>query len=992
MKRFSALPLFAAICLGSTVHAAVLTVTNTADTGAGSLRQAMTTANSTAGGDVINFNIPSSDPNCSASTNVCTITTLGPLPQITETVVIDGYTQPGSSANTAAVGTNAVLLIELVGTTAWNGITISAPNCTIKGLVINRFNLGVKFQVPSAAAPARTDGFIAAPSGNHVEGCFIGTAPDGVTARGNSTGVSINGLAPSNIIGGATLAARNLISGNSATSGITITGAGATANQILNNLIGTTRTGNAALPNYIGVLITTGASSNHIGTNAAGTGNVISGNLAPAIEISDSVTTGTVVEGNFIGVTAAGNAALGNGVGVDTANGASGTIIGGTSAGSRNIISGNLFNGVRMDAASGAPANTNNTVQGNYIGTDVTGTVALGNASNGIELQSSASGNTIGGSAAGSGNLISGNKQNGIVLNNNGGTAGGVANNRIQGNTIANNGTAGAGVGIGFTVNAGTGNAIIGNSIFNNQQLGIDFAFNGVTPNDSTDPDVGPNNLQNFPVITSATSSGGNATIAGTLNSTPSTQFTIEFFANPACDASGNGEGQTFLGRTQVTTAADGNASFNVTLATSQATGAVTATATDPAGNTSEFSACLTAIPEGPATVQFSSATYTVSESAGTVTLTLTRSGNTTGSSFVHYQTSDGTAHAGSDYTARSGDLTFGPGETSKTFTVPITDDTLPEGDETFTATVTEGVIDRSATANGAPPIGSPSTATVTIVDNDTAPTPTPAAVQLSNISGRAFGEVNQKVSICGFIIRGGTGKQVIVRGLGPSLKAGNTPISGRMQDPMIELYNSSGAVILMNDDWRSTQETTIQQTGLAPTDNREAAIVTTLQPGAYTAILRAAGNSSGIGLVEVYELRFFDGEFANVSVRGNVLTGDNVLINGLILRGALPQRILFRALGPELRNQNITGELQDPMLEVYDENGVVRGSNDNWRDAPNASEIQASGIPPTDNRESAVLVSLSAGNYTAIVSGVNGTTGVGLAEAYKLNDLPLAP
>jgi hypothetical protein len=221
-------------------------------------------------------------------------------------------------------------------------------------------------------------------------------------------------------------------------------------------------------------------------------------------------------------------------------------------------------------------------------------------------------------------------------------------------------------------------------------------------------------------------------------------------------------------------------------------------------------------------------------------------------------------------------------------------------------------------------------------------------------------------------------------------LKINGTPIPGRLQDPYLELHDSSGSAPLINDNWRSTQEAEIQQTGLAPTDDRESAIVKRLAPGNYTAIIRGADGSSGIGLVELYDLSSTDpAELGNLSVRAGVETDDNVLFDGLILQGGTPKRVVFRALGPSLKVNGapVPGSLQDPTLEVHDGNGALLRSNDNWKDAPNMTEIQQSGLAPTDDRESAVLLTLPAGNYTSIVRGVNRTTGIGLAEAYKLNN-----
>jgi hypothetical protein len=212
--------------------------------------------------------------------------------------------------------------------------------------------------------------------------------------------------------------------------------------------------------------------------------------------------------------------------------------------------------------------------------------------------------------------------------------------------------------------------------------------------------------------------------------------------------------------------------------------------------------------------------------------------------------------------------------------------------------------------------------------------------------------------------------------------------VNGKLQDPYLEIHDNNGSAPLTNDNWRSTQEAEIQQTGLAPTNDKESAIVKRLPAGNYTAIIRGADNSPGIGVVELYDLSTSDpGELGNLSVRASAETGDNVLFDGLILQGGIPKRVLFRALGPSVKvnGNTVPGVLQDPILELHDGNGALMTTNDNWPDAPNAAEIQATGLAPPDNHESAILMTLPAGNYTTIVRGVNGTTGIALAEAYKL-------
>jgi hypothetical protein len=229
-----------------------------------------------------------------------------------------------------------------------------------------------------------------------------------------------------------------------------------------------------------------------------------------------------------------------------------------------------------------------------------------------------------------------------------------------------------------------------------------------------------------------------------------------------------------------------------------------------------------------------------------------------------------------------------------------------------------------------------------------------------------------------------------MARAIGPSLQHNGAPLPGRLSNPYLELHDNTGSPPLINDDWRSTQEAEIQQTGLAPTHDNESAVVKRLPPGNYTAIIRNADGSPGIGVVELYDLSANDpAELANLSVRAEVGTDDNVLIDGLILSSGSPKRVVCRALGPSLKvNGNpVPGALQNPTLDLHDGNGTLLRSNDNWGDAPNAAEILATGLAPPDPNESAILMTLGAGNYTSIVRGVNRTTGIALAEAYKLEN-----
>jgi probable HAF family extracellular repeat protein len=259
-----------------------------------------------------------------------------------------------------------------------------------------------------------------------------------------------------------------------------------------------------------------------------------------------------------------------------------------------------------------------------------------------------------------------------------------------------------------------------------------------------------------------------------------------------------------------------------------------------------------------------------------------------------------------------------------------------------------------------------------------------PPAPNLLNISTRLQVLNGDNVLIAGFIITGLEAKKVLLRGIGPSLA--NAGVPGYLSDPYLELHDLSG-IVASNENWRDTQESEIEGTEIAPTDDKEAAIVTTLTPGAYTVILRQDNGGTGIGLVEAYDLdQAFGSALANISTRGFVDIDENVMIGGFISGNSLDGAgtILVRATGPSLSSSGVTNALQDPTLELHDSNGVLLEANDNWKDTQ-ASEIMATGFAPTDDRESAVLTTLAGSAYTVIVRGTNNTTGVALAEVYNL-------
>jgi hypothetical protein len=270
-----------------------------------------------------------------------------------------------------------------------------------------------------------------------------------------------------------------------------------------------------------------------------------------------------------------------------------------------------------------------------------------------------------------------------------------------------------------------------------------------------------------------------------------------------------------------------------------------------------------------------------------------------------------------------------------------------------------------------------------------TLPTPT----ELGNISTRMNVGTIDDVLIGGIIIQGNAPKKVIIRALGRELTQYGVP--GALQDPTLELHNGAGAIIGRNDNWGSTirggvitsdQVAEIRASGLAPSDSHESAIISTLQPGNYTAIVRGVNNTTGIALIEVYDLdATADANLANISTRGLVGIGDSVMIGGLIILGSTPEKVIIRALGPELTAHGVPGALQNPTLELHDSHGSLIAFNDNWQDSQR-TEIIATGLAPTDNRESAIVTTLPPGNYTAIVHGLNGSTGVALVEVYKLN------
>ncbi len=444
---------------------------------------------------------------------------------------------------------------NLIGTNAagaesagdYGGVDIEASGSTIGGTTSGAGNLisGNSYY-----------GILIGASDNLVEGNRIGTDATGTLALYNKDGIMIS--SPGNTIGGTTSGAGNLISGNE--EGVLIIGSGNTGNLVEGNLVGTDPTGTSAVGNGMGVDIE--ASGSTIGGTTSGAGNLISGNSGSGIYISGS---GNLVEGNRIGTNPDGTASVSNGYGNGveiggTLQGVNNTI-GGTTVGAGNLVSGNA-NGIVLYA----PANL---IEGNLIGTDVTGNGPLANSGDGLLLSSYASSNTIGGTTTGAGNTIAFNNPAAFTF--------------YSGGVVLYDATA-------------IGNSIRGNSIHDNGGLGIDLGIypggDGVTLNGSHAGQAGPNDWQTYPILTSVTSSGGSTTVGGTFSSTPNTTYALDFYASTAADPTGFGEGQTYIGTITVTTDGNGNATFTATLSVSVPTGQyVSATATNlAAGDTSEFS------------------------------------------------------------------------------------------------------------------------------------------------------------------------------------------------------------------------------------------------------------------------------------------------------------------------------------------------------------------------------------------------------------------
>lgn len=570
-------------------HGNTYTVTNTNDSGTGSLRSAVTSANSNSGSDIVAFNIPTSDANYNATNGTWTITMATYLPYITNgSTTIDGTTQTTNQGDTNPYGPE-IVITGSNNTIAHAFCIMNTANNIIKGLTIQRFICGIQIYGANA-------------KNNQVYGNYIGTNYNSTDSLGNNKGVEIISGAKHNIIGGSSVTERNIVSGNRHI-GIRIVNAD--SNVVSGNFVGVDRNGTAAVGNYDGISIEGTAKANDIGGTTAGERNIVSGNFAYGIPIIGVYAMYNKIYGNYIGTDVNGTTAIPNTYGVLFDDGSSYNVVGGDTDPYRNIISGNSGYGVFVYNNG----TNNNIVKGNYIGTDKTGTLAVPNG-NGVVIDGAPIYNYI------DNNVISGNAQQGIdihstytdnnvITRNKIGTdytglqalgntydgiriAEGAKNNIIGGsvsnaNIIANNGSAGV-----FLMTASDlYNKISCNSIYNNGDLGIDLYPFGINLNDANDTDSGPNMMMNFPVITSADywTYNNQTFVQGTIDSPNPQSITIELFIADS-DSASYGEGKTYLGYA----IPDASGNWSVHLTGVNPGDVITSTAIDAAGNTSEFS------------------------------------------------------------------------------------------------------------------------------------------------------------------------------------------------------------------------------------------------------------------------------------------------------------------------------------------------------------------------------------------------------------------
>ena len=711
--------------LASVAGAADFTVTNPSDAGAGSLRQAILEANANpnvGGQDRITFNIPG------PGVHIIHVG-FALLPQITDPVIIDGYTQPGAQPNTQSVGNNAVILIQIDTQPAGGrGLQITAGTSIVRGLSITGFNsYGIILEGLGGA--------------NIVEGNFIGVGPDGKTGQGGNQAIRV--LTAGNMIGGTTAAARNVI--RSASMGVFVQ---AQPNTLCGNYIGTDAAGQVPLFQNTGVLVSNVTGGVVIGGNTAGAGNIISG-LNTAIGLSAA--NGVEIKGNRLGIASDGQTRFNNRIGVAISNGQN---------------------------------------------------------------------NTIGGLDSASGNVIAFSGGAGVFLFPDG------SNNPAS------------------SVN----NRILSNSIFG-PGPGIKLGVAGPHTNDNLDADEGLNHLQNFPVITSTRLFSNFFIVEGTLNSTPNTEFTIQLFDHAPDYRSPT---RTFLKTITVTTDNSGNAHFSTAV---PAGNIVDATATDPAGNTSEFFL-------RPSNFRNLSTRARVEPGDNALIGGVIADGTPLQQTKIVVRAlGPSLAVNGTPIAGRLEDPVL---EIYGRDGLISSNDNWPDNPDTAAELQKYGLTPTSnleAAALIDPGIGGNFTAVVRGKNNSSGIAVVEfydvidgATMHLRNVSSRGHVQPGDNVMIGGLILLDGHGPtRVVARAIGPSLTSSG--IANPLADPTLELRNSNGTLLVSNDNWQEEQAAELNAVGLAPTNSAEAAILALLDPGAYTAIVRGKGDATGIALVEFYQL-----------------------------------------------------------------------------------------------------------------------------------------
>jgi hypothetical protein len=727
-------------CL-DTIRADTFTVTTTNALGPGSLYEAINSANAHPGADTISFNIPGSD------LQTIPVGDTG-LPEITDPLTIDGYTQPGAKANTLSTADNAIILIRIdgspTGSVDHDGLIISAGDSVVRGLALTGFpdSLGLTGEALFDGTAIRLQG----KGDNSIEGNFIGLSSNVSPNSGNSTGVAVG--SSNNTVGGTLPAQRNVISNNN--TGISI----------------------------------------------------------------DPDASGNVIEGNYLGVDPSGAAALGNAIGVRI-NGTT-TRLGGLVPEAANVISGNFY-GIFFGSSGNA-----NVVEGNLIGTDAGGTENFGNSMVGVCIYGSQ--NRIGGLAANAGNRIWFNPTGVEVANFD-------------------------------TDHPAVGNSLLSNSIFADL-FKIDLGMDGATRNDLEDADIGPNNLQNFPVITSTEFLQKRTVVKGGFKSTPSSKFTLQFFTEGL-----NSSDSALQATKSVTTDANGIAYFDFNLRALPPDVVVNATATDPVGNTSEFR------------TDFAVQVAKISTRAHVGT-----GNNVLIGGFVVHRPPGDTDHKkkvllralgpslqvnGVSLPGRLADPTLEL-HNVKGALIASNDNWRSDQETAITATGAapkndkeSALIANLADGNYTVQVRGANSGTglgvVEVYDLEPLDPVNEQSGRLVNISTRGLVRPGNDALIGGLIVRGDDGENVLLRAIGPDLTAEQVP--NALSNPTLELRDASGTLLAANDDWRSDQEEEITATGIAPNDDRDSAILYSLPPGNYTAIVRGNPESTGVALVEIYDL-----------------------------------------------------------------------------------------------------------------------------------------